>query len=214
MQEVAALAAVLKGVGAELEDRLARLPGRCRRRQRSADGNGDRQRHAPWPFPQEAAVLEAEDAAPHPVEMNGDYRHVEPLEDALEAAPERQRIAGAADRALGEDADDMAGRELGARLLEGGGDALRVLAGDRDRLHQAEQPGEAAHVVVAAMHQEAHEALGRGADQQPVDEGEVIAHEQRRPARRQVLRTDQADAIDAVGEQPQGEADDEFRQQP
>src|SRR5262245_52855290 len=103
--------------------------------------------------------------------MHGDDGNIEAIEDALEAAPERQRIAGAADGTLGEDADDMARGELGPRLLEGGRDALRVLAGNRDRLHQAEEPGEPWHVVIAAMHQKANEALGRGADEQPIDEG-------------------------------------------
>ena len=45
-----------------------------------------------------------------------------PCDDPLEAALERQQIAGAADGAFGEDADDVAGRELGARALDRRGD--------------------------------------------------------------------------------------------
>ena len=64
--------------------------------------------------------------------MDRDHGHVDAGEDLLDAAPEGERVAGAAERALGEDADDVAGLQLLARFLEGGLDRLGVLAdGDR-----------------------------------------------------------------------------------
>ena len=54
--------------------------------------------------------------------------HVEPLDDPLEAALERQQVAGAADRAFRKDADDVAGGELGARALDRRHDLLAVAA--------------------------------------------------------------------------------------
>ena len=64
--------------------------------------------NAHGPFPEEASALEAEDAAPDAIEIDRDDRDVEAVDDPLEAALERQQVAGAADRALGEDADDVA----------------------------------------------------------------------------------------------------------
>ena len=68
--------------------------------------------------------------------------HVEPLHDLLEAAPERQQVAGAADRALREDADHVAGDELGARAFDRVHDFLLVAGGDRNRVQLPQQPAE------------------------------------------------------------------------
>ena len=103
-------------LAAELHDRQPRFVRRSRR-----DGSG-----APnatvtgygmrsGQLPEEPAALEAEDAAPDAIQVHRDDGHVEALDDLLEAALERQQVAGAADGAFGEDADHVAGAEFAAR---------------------------------------------------------------------------------------------------
>ena len=101
------------------------------------------------PLPEEPPALEAEDAAPDAIEVDRNDRHVEPVDDALEAALERQHVAGPADRALGEDADDVAGLELLARRARATPTASRP-AGDRNRVHQLQQPVQRRVLVVRA----------------------------------------------------------------
>src|SRR5262245_41603265 len=95
VQEVVARAAVTEGLAAELEDGLAHPPGGRGGRHGLAEGDGDRERHALRPFEEEAAGLEAEDAAPDAVEMDGNHGHIEAGEDPLDAAAEGQGVAGA-----------------------------------------------------------------------------------------------------------------------
>src|SRR5258708_34694654 len=52
-------------------------------------------------FPEIAAALEAEDAAPDAIEMNGHDRRLDALHDALEAAAERKHLADPRDRPFG-----------------------------------------------------------------------------------------------------------------
>ena len=98
------------GVGAGLQhlNRAPNLEGRRRGRHRLAkthrDGIGNRARQ----FPDEPPALEAEDTAPHTVEVYGNDRRVHALHDALHAAAERQQLADARDLSLGKDADDFA----------------------------------------------------------------------------------------------------------
>ena len=66
-------------------------------------------------------------------------------------------------------------------------------------------------LVIRAVDQEADESLHARADEKAVDVRQVIAHEQRRSARRHVLLADDADAVDRVRQQPQAEADEELR---
>ena len=80
------------------------------------------------PLPEEAAALEAEDAAPDAIEVDRNDRHVEAVDDPLEPALERQHVAGPADRAFGEDADDVAVLQLRARRSI---DGERLAAGCR-----------------------------------------------------------------------------------
>ncbi len=210
MQQVVAPAPADECVAAQFHDRLAHFPGAGRRLHRLAERHGDRQRHAPRPFPEELAVLEAEDAAPDAVQMYRDNGHVDAFQDTLHAPAERQQIARAAQRALGEDADYMALLQRLAGAGEGLVDQLGIAAADGDRMHGAEQPVQHRQVVVGAIHDEAHEARQGGADQQAVDEGDMVADQQGRAFARHVLRTRHSDAVDAVGQQPQQEAHEEI----
>ena len=189
------MAALAGDVAAERHQREPHLGGRRRRRQRRAERHGHRIRHARRPFPEESSAFEAEDAAPHAIEVDRHDWHVEPLHDALEAAPERQQVARAADRSFGEDADDVAVLQFLARPLDGShGVAPRR---DRDRLHQRHEPAQRPMLVIRAVDEEADETLHAGADEQAVDVRDVIHHQQRRAACRNVLRAN----LDAAGEQ-------------
>ena len=84
--------------------------------------------------------------------------------------------------------------------------------GHGDHVHGAQEPPQSGLLVIVPVGEEAHEALHAGADQEPVDEGEVVADEERRPALGHVLAPHQADAEGRVGEQPDGEADEEAGQ--
>ena len=196
---------------AELHQREARL-----RRPVVVDGSGAPNAtvtgygNAHRPLPEERAALEAEDAAPDAIEVDRDDRHVEPVDDPLEAALERQQVAGAADRAFREDADDVAVLQLLPRAPRSRrpprgrpptGIACSILSSG---LHRPV-------LVVRLVDQEADEALDARADQRAVDVRQVVADEQRRAARRHVLLAVDADPVDRVREQPEAEAHEELR---
>src|SRR6202521_1625427 len=90
---------------AELHDRQADFGGTRRGWHRSSERDGHGIRHSHRPLPEEPAALEAENAAPHAIEMDGNHRHVETLDHPLEAALERQEVPGPADRPFREHAD-------------------------------------------------------------------------------------------------------------
>ena len=200
-------------LGAELLNRLTRGRRFHGRRQRLAERDGDGIGQPLGQLPEEAALAEAEDAAPQAIEMDRNHRHVEAVDDALEAAFEGEQAAGAADRAFREDADDVAVLQLFACALERFDHFLPIAAGDGDRFHQAHQRVEHRHLVIRPVDHEPDESLHAGADQQAVDVRHVIAHEQRRAAERHVFLADDADAVERVGEHPQREPDQEVGQE-
>jgi hypothetical protein len=71
VQQVSAPEAVRDGIGAQLLDCLSHLFGARRRRQGLAECYGHGIGDPRGPLPEEAAVLEAEDAAPDLVEVDG-----------------------------------------------------------------------------------------------------------------------------------------------
>jgi hypothetical protein len=162
-------------------------------------------------LPQKPAAFETEDAAPDAIEVDRHDRHVQAADDALEAALEGQQVAGAADRALGEDAHDMAGFELAPRALDGLDDVL-ASGRDRNRVHAREQRVQARLAVVRRVDHEPHEALDARADQRAVDHRHVVGDDQRRSVGRDVRLADDADAVDRVRQHPQHEADEEVGQ--
>ncbi len=72
----------------------------------------------PRHLPQEAPALEAEDAAPHSVEVHGNDRNIDALHDAFKSAPEGKQLPGARDLPLGEDADDLVVAQRVARRVQ------------------------------------------------------------------------------------------------
>ena len=86
-----------RDLASKLEHGHAR--SRCRRRggQRIAERHGDRIGNLHGPLPEKSAALEAEDAAPDAIEIHRNDRHVEAVDNPLEAALERQQIARSAD---------------------------------------------------------------------------------------------------------------------
>ena len=62
------------------------------------------------------------------------------------------------------------------------------------------------------VHQEANEARRAGANQERIGKGDVIAHQQRRPAPGQVFRAAHLNAIERVGQQEEAQADHEVGQ--
>ena len=107
-----------------------------------------------------------------------------PVDDFFEAAFERQQAAGAADRALGEDANHVAFVEFVARALERPDDLAAVGRRYRDRAHQAKKPIERFEIVIFAVQHETDKARQRRADQDRIDEGDVIGHQERRALQR------------------------------
>ena len=212
VQAVLAAGAVRLPPGAEFLHRQTRLDGGRRGRQRGAERHRDRIRKARRPLPEELPALEAEDAAPDAVQIDGDDRHVEPVDDPLEAALERQQVARPADRALGEDADDVALSELVTGRGERRHDVPRSGGADRDRLHRAHQPVNRPQLVIRLVDHEPDEPLDASRRRAaPSTKRQVIADEQRRAARRHVLLADDPDAVERVREEPETEADQELR---
>ena len=142
-------------------------------------GYGNRAGH----FQKKRAALEAEDAAPDAIEVDRHDRHVEAVDDPLEAALERQQVAGAADRAFREDADDVAVLQLLRARARSRATASRppptgiALQHLQQRVHRPV-------LVVRLVDEEADEPLDARADQRAVDVREVVADEQRGSARR------------------------------
>ena len=100
---------------------LPHLERRRGMRQRLAEVHRHAIGNPPRQLPEEAPLLEAEDAAPHAVQRHRDDRRFDVLHDALEAAAERQQVADARDLAFGEDADHLAvldGLAGGAQRVE------------------------------------------------------------------------------------------------
>jgi hypothetical protein len=161
------------GLCAEFLDRLPHLPGRGGRGHRLAERNRDRIRDAPRQFPEKAPTLEAEDAAPHALQMHGDHRNIEALDNFFHAPFKGQQVTGAADGPFGEDADDVALLQFLARLAQRG----RRGAAYRDGAHQAKEPAQSFRFVVGTPHHESHAARERGSDQQAVDMRDVIGHQ-------------------------------------
>ena len=98
------------------------------------------------------------------------------------------------------------GGDLAARGADRFHRVARLAGAHRNRVHAAQQPVEGLHLVVRLPHHEADEALHAGADQEAVDVRHVIRHQQRGPVEGHVFLALDADAEDAVREQPEHEA--------
>src|ERR1035441_4068541 len=96
---------MLPRLGHQFLHRLPHLEWRRRVRQGLPEVHGYVTANAVWQLPEEAPLLEAEDAAPDAIERDGDDRRFHVLHNAFEAAAEGQEVADARDLTLGEDAD-------------------------------------------------------------------------------------------------------------
>ena len=67
-------------------------------------------------------------------------------------------------------------------------------------------------MVKLPVSDEADEALDAASDQKRIDVGQVIANEEGRAAGGNVLLPDYADAVNGMGQQPKGEANQEIGQ--
>src|SRR5258706_13986444 len=104
-------------------------------------------------------------------------------------------MTGAANGAFGKDTDNVALVELVARAVERFDDIAAIVRRDGDRAHQAKKPIERFEIIVVAVQHEADEARHAGADQQRVDERNVVADEQRRAALWNIFLADNLNAI-------------------
>src|SRR5690348_313486 len=107
------------GFGLQLLDSAADFAGgRCGGHgfaETHGDGIGNPTRH----FPEEAAALEAENAAPDAIEIDRHDGRVDALHDALEAVAEGEHLADARNLTFGKDADDFAVADGVAGFAEG-----------------------------------------------------------------------------------------------
>ena len=69
------------------------------------------------------------------------------VDDLFHAALEGQHVAGAADGAFGEDADDVAGGEFAARGADGFHHVAGAAGAHRNGIRAAQQPVEGFHLV-------------------------------------------------------------------
>jgi hypothetical protein len=187
-------------------ERVAHLPGLAPRRERLAHDHVDRVGQALGPLPEEAPAAEAEDRAPDAVEHDRHDRHLRVARDRLQAALEAQQVAGARDRALGEDAHELArARPLGGApqrlLLLGRG----VLGGDRNGVEELRHPAHHRRAEEGTVHQEEDAPRDRRADEESVAVREVVGDEQR-AARGQAFQSVQADAVDRMQQREQQRA--------
>src|SRR4029078_2845085 len=87
-------------------------------RHRQAERDGHRIREALRKLPKKAVPVEAEDAAPDPVEMNGDDRRDPALRNALEPPTEWEKGSGPGNLPLGKNADEVPPVESSAGLTQ------------------------------------------------------------------------------------------------
>ena len=85
----------------------------CPIRHRDGIGNAFR------PFHQKFSADETEDAAPYPIEMNGDHGDLPPLDDAFESLTKRQETTRPGNLPFGKDADDFPFIQPATGLAEG-----------------------------------------------------------------------------------------------
>ena len=206
---------VLPGFGHQFLHALPHLEGRRRVRQRLAEVHGHTIGNPARQLPEEAPLLEAEDAAPHAVQGHGDDRRLHVLHDALEPAAEGQQMADARDLALGEDADDLAvldGLAGGAQGLEHF--ARAQFGGNGNGAQDAGKGLYPGQLVDAFVDDEAHLPVGGGQEQQRVHEREVVADEERAAFGGDIVPAIHADAIKRMREHPQHEPQQGIGQQP
>jgi hypothetical protein len=113
----------------------------------------------------------------------------ETADDAFEAATEAQQLASARDGALGEDAYQV----TPLQVPSGGSQRFhhlprRIGLGDWDDFHRPYQPADAQGFVEMAVHHEANPTPRAGADEEGIDQGNVTADQQSRPALRKVFQ--------------------------
>ena len=145
--------------------------------------------------------------------MHRNHRNAQPVHDLFQAPAEGQQVAGAADRAFRENADHVAGFELVARLLNGRNHVARAAGSHWNRLSEAEKPVQRGHLVVRLPDHEPDEALQAGGDEEPVDVRHMVRHQERGPADRNAVVTQDADSEERVRNQPQQEPDQELGHQ-
>src|SRR5262249_27981781 len=169
----------------------------------------DRVRQLFGPFPEETPTLETENTPPEPVQMHGDDRDLQPLNNPLKPSFEGQQITGTANGPLGKNADRMALLQGLTRLYEGCWRLRRT--GNRDRLHQAKQPAQGFALINWAIDKETDEARHTGPYEEGVDVGDMIADKQCWPLRRDMFSTHHADAIQGMRQHPTDQAHDKGR---
>mgnify|MGYP007056984869 CR=1 FL=1 len=177
--------------------------------------NRHRIRNASRQFPDEAFLLEAENAAPDPVQADRDDRRLEALHDPFETAPEGQHLPDAGDLALGKNADHLAvANGLGGRPQ--GGDHLprANLGGNRNGLHQAGQPSHQRLLVETLVDHEADRPVRRRLQQQGVDQGQVITDKKRPALLRNMLPSLDPDPVKGAGHYPEDKPQQGIREQP
>src|SRR5688572_10924985 len=128
-------------------------------RHRGAEPYGDRTGDTLGPRPKKAAVLEAEDTSPNQVAIDRNDRHLQHRQQLSATALEWGEMAGPADPSLGEDADGVALAQLLAGGVQGFDDLPRAIAGDRYRMHEAQQPMKPPAFVERPTDHEANKAL-------------------------------------------------------
>ncbi len=125
-----------KGYGLQFLHRRTHFNGRGRGRHGFSEAHRDVIGNVMRHLPQEASALEAEDAAPHAVEVHRDDGNLDVLHDALQAATEGKHLAGARDLSFSEDADDLVVAQRVAGYVQRVQHLARMqLARNRDSLH-------------------------------------------------------------------------------
>ena len=177
-----ALAGLAMAIGFRLQllDGFAHFEWSRRGRHRLAEAHGDWVGNEARKLPEEAAALEAENAAPDAVEIHRDDRRVHALHDALHAAAEGKQLADACDLPLGEDADHFAALDCV------GGFAKRLqhfarpqFGGNRYGANHLRERLYVRQIVDALEHQKADGPVGGRDQQKRVNERHVVRDEKR-----------------------------------
>jgi hypothetical protein len=195
----------------EFQDSIPKPIGRDVGGHRLADRDANAIRNPARPFPEELALLEAENAPPDAVEVDRDHRRGRARQDVLKTALEGEHHAGARDMPLGEDADELAALERLGGFIERSQERARALIGrDRDRAHDLQEKAEERSIEEPLPDDEADRTRRDRQDEQGIDERDVIANQKRRAVGRDAPRADDADAIDEPRQHDRDQAEEGF----
>ncbi len=194
---------------AQLDDLRADRARRCVGRERGAERQPNRERHAPTNVAQRFRARAREQGTFESVEVYGHDGRGATARDALYAAAKGLEQAALRELSLGEDAHDLAAIEVRAGFAQcAQHDARPARRRNRDDVECAVERSQPDFSVPALVHEEANPARHEGHEDESIDECDVVRGQEHSARPRHVLETFDPGAIHDAHEGEEGAQDD------